>query len=120
MVRYSFPVGLFHSLFHAGLSRRLLGVHRRPTLFATHSAPPQNRIAADAPVPARPPGCAFALIYRLSGRTKVRNTKQTQSHFRTLPRPPGVAIPNEKPPRLSVEKILQFPVLSALLHPTLK
>src|SRR5687767_15886610 len=22
MVRYSFPVGLFHSLFHAGLSRR--------------------------------------------------------------------------------------------------
>jgi hypothetical protein len=24
MVRYSFPEGLFHSLFHAGLSRRTL------------------------------------------------------------------------------------------------
>ena len=40
MVRYSFPVGLFHSLFHAGLSRRLLGVYRRPMpLFDFWSLP---------------------------------------------------------------------------------
>jgi len=40
VVRYSFPVGLFHSLLHAGLSRRTdrLGLHSLPSRESNQTA----------------------------------------------------------------------------------
>ena len=55
MVRYSFPAGLFHSLLHAGLSRRSDGLNRHR---------PKSAVGDRAYVPDENFGLAGALLLR--------------------------------------------------------
>ena len=53
VVRYTFPVRLFHSLLHAGLSRRYPDRRSHPLHDGLKGSPPKHRGRPPAPLPCR-------------------------------------------------------------------